>query len=97
MTYLDIDKNSARGYMPRGQHRRSRYLYLETDLGQAKGVVETFGRYPRFALLPLKWYTKDFQPKHLKYFFFVRDGSYLGFGIFAGSACSDPATARWSK
>ena len=63
----------------------SRYLYLETDLAQAKGVVETFGRYPRFALLPLKWYTgeavsaaehrveitmsKEFQPKHLKYFF----------------------------
>ena len=84
MTYLDIDKNTA-VICPGVDTASSRYLYLETDLAQAKGWVETFGRYPRFALLPLKWYTgeavwaaehrveitmsKDFQPKHLKYFF----------------------------
>ena len=84
MMYLDIDKNTA-VICPGVDTASSRYLYLETDLAQAKGVVETFGRYPRFALLPLMWYTgeavwaaehrveitmsKDFQPKSLKYFF----------------------------
>ena len=58
MMHLDIDKNTT--VICSGvDTASSRYLYLETDLAQAKGVVETFGRYPRFALLPLKWYTGE--------------------------------------
>ena len=61
----------------------SKYLSFETDLANATKVVEQFGRYPPFALLPLKWYAgpamtatqhrlektmaKEFQSRHLKY------------------------------
>ena len=58
MTYLGIDKNEAT-ICPGVDTASSRYLYLETHLSTAKGIVETFGRYPRFALLPLKWYTGE--------------------------------------
>ena len=84
MAFLRLDKSEAT-VCPGVDTASSRYLYLETDLGTAKKVVENFGRYPRFALLPLKWYTgeqvntsehrlevtmsREFQAKHLQYFF----------------------------
>ena len=78
----------------------SRYLYYETDLGTARRLVEEFGRYPRFALLPLKWYTgeqvnkaeyrvevtmaKDFHTRHLKYFFSYVMAAFWDLGDLLG-------------
>ena len=35
------------------------YLYPKTSLSTVKNVIENVGRYPCFALLPLKWYTAE--------------------------------------
>ena len=55
MQFLDLDKLEA-VICPGVDTTCSRYLYLEIDLSMAGKVIEIFHRYPRFPLLPLKWY-----------------------------------------
>ena len=99
MKFLELDKSEAT-ICTGVETSASRYLYLETDLGTARRLVEEFGGYPRFALLPLKWYTgeqvnkseyrvevtmaKDFQTKHLKYFFSYVMAAFWDLGDLLG-------------
>ena len=99
MQFLGLDKSEAT-ICPGIDTAFSRYLYLETDFATAKKVIETFGRYPRFALLPLKWYTgeqvnsaeyrvevtmaKDFQARHLKYFYSYVMATFWDLGDLLG-------------
>ena len=99
MKFLELDKSEAT-ICPGVETSASRYLYYETDLRTARRMVEEFGRYPRFALLPLKWYTgehvnkaeyrvevtmaKDFHTKHLKYFFSYVMAAFWDLGDLLG-------------
>ena len=71
--------------VPGSDAQASKFMFVELDYGQASRLVEEFGRYPRFAILPLPWYTGSavqksahrlevsmsaaFREKHLKFFF----------------------------
>ena len=99
MKSLELDRSEAT-ICPGVEKSASRYLYYETDLGMARRLVEEFGRYPRFALLPLKWYTgeqvnkaeyrvevtmaKDFHTKHMKYFFSYVFAAFWDLGDLLG-------------
>ena len=71
--------------VPGSDAQASKFVFVELDYGQASRLVEEFGRYPRFAILPLPWHTgaavqksarrrevsmfAAFRDKHLKFFF----------------------------
>ena len=43
--------------VPGSDTKAIKFMFVEMDYNEATGLVENFGRYPRFALLPLPWYT----------------------------------------
>ena len=82
--FLGVDKSSL-DIVPGSDAQASKFVFLEIGFAKATELVEQFGRYPRFALLPLRWYTgaavnalprrlevsmsSTFREGHLKFFY----------------------------